>query len=219
MNLTPSRELVQPTGDGPRDCAKRPVDAGFTLVEMLVVMMVSGVLVATLATAFSVVARAVPSSEDRIDDARSTRSLSTLLSHDTASTPPYAPEGLDGGFDISTAASAVNNDCSGGGSNIVHMQWTEAISTYVSFVANYRFVIEDDAAKVYRYSCTSTDGMSYVLESARPVTPSLDPTKVPVAELTTDASGRVTVVAFRLTGTSGETVLVETTSRNPSEFF
>jgi prepilin-type N-terminal cleavage/methylation domain-containing protein len=219
MSIAPNSEIGQPAGDGSRDRAERPVDAGFTLVEMLVVMMVSGVLVATLATAFSVVARVVPSSEDRIDDARSTRSLSTLLSHDTASTPPYAPEGSAGGFDISTAPSAVNNDCSGGGTNIVHMQWTEAIPTHVTYVANYRFVIEGDAARVYRFSCSSTDSGPYVLESARPVTPSLDPAKVPVAELQTDGSGRVTVLAFRLTGVSGETVLVETTSRNPSEFF
>lgn len=194
-------------------------DAGFTLVEMLIVMLISGVLVASMATAFSVVIRITPTAEDRVDDARSTRSLSTLLSHDTASTPPFAPEGSTGGFDVATAASADNNDCSGAGTNIVHMQWTEAIPISVTYVANYRFVIEADAARVYRYSCFATGGDPYVLETGRAVTPKLDPTQVPVADLETDTSGRVTVVAFRLTGMSGETVLVETASRNPSEFF
>ena len=219
MSVTPTRDLGEVAGDGSQDCAERPDDAGFTLVEMLIVLLVSGVLVAAMATAFSVVVRVTPTSEDRIDDARSTRNLSTMLSHDTSSTPPFAPEGSTGGFDVSTASSTVNNDCSGGGTNIVHMQWTEAIPTSVTYVANYRFVIEDEAATVYRYSCFATDGGPYVLESARAVTPSLDPASLPVAELQTDPSGRVTVLAFRLTGMSGDTVLVETTSRNPSDFF
>jgi len=220
MSIAPTGEIGQAAGDGAQGRPKHPVDAGFTLVEMLVAMMVTGILVAALATAFSVVVRVTPTSEDRLDDARSTRSLSTFLSHDTASTPPFAPEGSTGGFDVSTAASAANNDCSGGGANIVHMQWTEAIPIHVTYVANYRFVIEGDAARVHRYLCSSTDFGPYVLESARAITPSLDPAKVPVAQLEIDpSSGRVIVLTFQLTGVSGETILVETTSRNPSDFF
>jgi hypothetical protein len=89
----------------------------------------------------------------------------------------------------------------------------------VSYVANYRFVIEGATARVYRYACSSANGDPYVRESARAITPDLDPSAVPVADLVTDAAGRVTVVAFRLTGLSGESVLVETSSRNPSDFF
>lgn len=194
-------------------------DRGFTLIEVTLTMVISGILVAALATAISAAIRTTPSSENRIDDARSTRSLSTFLSHDTTSTPPFAPEQAEGGFDVATTPGPDNNDCGAAGTNIVHMQWTETVFDTRRYVANYRFVVEDGAGRVVRVACSADDGDPFTLDSSLPVTPRLDPSAVPVATLTYDAFGNVAVVAFTLTGQTGETVLVETASRNPSEFF
>ena len=194
-------------------------DGGFTLVELTLTLVISGVLIPALATAISASIRTTPSNENRIDDAGSTRSLSTFLSHDTMSTPPFSPEQAEGGFNVATAPEADNNDCGAAGTNIVHMQWTETIVDTRRYVANYRFEIEDGAGRVVRVTCSADDGDPYTLDSRIPVTPKLAAWAVPVASLSFDPTGNVAVVAFTLTGQTGESVLVETTSRNPSEFF
>lgn len=182
-------------------------------------IVLSGVLVAALSTAISVAIRVTPTSEDRIDDARSTRSLSTWLSHDTTSAPAFLPEQAAGGFNITTTDDGTNNICGGLGANIVHLRWTETVNSTTSYVSNYRFVVDGDSAAVRRYTCYSEDGDPYVSVADRSVTPALDPMQPPVATTTTDASGNVAVLSFSLAGRSGETILIETASRNPSDFF
>lgn len=194
-------------------------DDGFTLVELLLVVIISGVLVVALATAISVALRTTPSTEERIDDARSTRSLSTYLAEDATSTPAFAPERPQGGFDVSTVDGPANNDCGGPGTNIVHMQWTETIVTERTYVANYRFVVEDGSARVRRIECSADVGDPYTVDFSRDLTPALDPSAAPVASLTLNSEGEVELLTFTLTGKTGETVLVEVASRNPSEFF
>jgi prepilin-type N-terminal cleavage/methylation domain-containing protein len=194
-------------------------DAGFTLPEMLIVIILSGVLIAALATAIGVAVRATPTSEDRIDDARSTRSLSTWLSHDTTSSPPFLPEQSVGGFNIATTDDGTNNICGGLGTNIVHLRWSETVHSTMTYVANYRFVVDGDSALVRRYTCYSQSSAPYVRLANLPVTPALDPLQPPVASTTTDTGGNVAVLSFTLAGKSGETILIETASRNPSDFF
>jgi prepilin-type N-terminal cleavage/methylation domain-containing protein len=194
-------------------------DGGFTLVEVTLTMMISGVLIAALATAISAAIRATPANEDRIDDARSTRALSTYLAQDTISTPPFSPEQDQGGFNVASSDQPDNNDCGAAGTNIVHMQWTETVVEKQTYVANYRFVLEDGAGRVLRVTCSADDGDPYTVDGSVHVTPKLRASAIPVATLSYDAAGNVTVVSFALTGQTGETVLIETASRNPSEFF
>lgn len=194
-------------------------DGGFTLIELLISMMISGVLVAALATAVVAAIRTTPDNEDRIDDARSTRTLSTYLAQDVTSTPPFIPEQDQGGVDVSTTPSADNNDCGADGTNIVHLQWTETITDRRTYVANYRFVTEDGAGRVRRITCFSLDGGPFALDSSTLVTPNLDPAAAPAASVTLDGDGNVELLSFTLIGRSGESVLVEVASRNPSEFF
>lgn len=208
--------MSESVGPAPADPER---DGGFTLVELLLTMLISGVLIASLATAISVAIQTTPTSERRIDDARSTRSLSTYLAQDTTSTPPFAPEQGEGGFNVSTVDGPENNDCGAEGTNIVHLQWTETVVERKTYVANYRFVIEDGAGRVRRVTCSAPDGEPYSATSSIFLTPRLDPGAAPVASLTLDAVGNVESMSFTLTGQSGETVLVEVASRNPSEFF
>lgn len=206
-----STEVPQPS--------PRPRDAGFTLTEMLIVMVLTGVIMAALSAALSVTLRVTPMSEDRIDDARSTRLLSTWLANDTTSTPPFIPEQPIGGFNIDPVNDGTNNLCNGLGDNVIQMRWTETITSSTEYVANYRFVVDGDAARIHRYTCASEMGDPFTFLAAHSLTPSLDPSQVPSTTVTTGPNGKVTVVSFTLVGISGENVLIETTSRNPSDFF
>ena len=94
-------------------------DAGFTLVDLLIAMVLATLLVGSLSAALVMALRASPTTEDRIDDARSTRTLSTWLTQDTMSTPPYSPEVTLGGFDVSTVATTSNNLCGAPGANVL----------------------------------------------------------------------------------------------------
>jgi prepilin-type N-terminal cleavage/methylation domain-containing protein len=192
---------------------QRSRDAGFTLIEMTVSLVIMGTLMAALALAVSVTLRAAPTASDRIDDSRTTRGLSTWLAQDTTSTPNI-PAGPAGGMDTSPTSGA--NDCKGEGQNIVHMSWTETFASTDTYVANYRFVGDGITARVARYTCSrqGADG-DFTTSRAQFLTPLLDAAAPPVGDFDETAN----VLSFTLTGQTGETVLIETSSRNPSDFF
>ena len=116
------------------------------------------------------------------------------------SVPPYLPEQPIGGFDIDPTANGTNNDCGAAGSNIVHMQWEETVVATTTFVANYRFVVDGETARVHRVLCQSADGgASFTTFSDRPISPEVASATVPVASITLDpASGDVAVLSFEL---------------------
>lgn len=202
----------------PEDRPATPTDGGFSLIELLIVTVVIGVVMSSIAAVVITTINAAPDTEARLDDARSTRMLSTWLSHDTTSTPPFLPEQAQGGMDISTIATADNNDCSGAGSNLLHLQWTEDGHSVTTHVANYRFVVLGGEGVVRRYACTRAGAGPYLTTFDRAITPPLDPGTPPVVSVDQPVAD-VESVSFTLTGTSGETVLVETASRNPADFF
>jgi prepilin-type N-terminal cleavage/methylation domain-containing protein len=201
-----------------RACAERR-DSGFTLVEVTITIVIMGVLTAAMAMAISIVLRTSPDTTDRIDDARATRGLSTWLAQDTMSTPPYLPETSQGGMNIDTSPAAENNDCGGAGQNIVHFQWRERTTSTTTFVANYRFVVDDGSGFVTRYTCFQEGTSAFQPRSALRLTPALDPTAPPQASVVFDTTGDVEFISFTLTGKTGETVLIDTSSRNPADFF
>lgn len=204
--------------DAPDDLAPPDADGGFSLIEMLIVTVVIGIIMSAITTAVVTTINAAPDTEARLDDARSTRMLATWLSHDTTSAPPFLPEQAQGGMNITTTATADNNDCGGSGSNLLHLQWTEDGHITTTHVANYRFVVVGAEASVRRYACSRTGAGPYALTFDRVITPPLDPATPPVVTVDQPVSD-VESVSFTLTGASGETVLVETASRNPADFF
>ena len=232
-------------------------DEGFTLIELIIVIVVMGTIMSTLAAALVISLKATPTTEDRLDDARATRSLATWLSYDTTSAPPFLPEQPQGGMDLSSTA----NDCGGLGTNLLHLQWVESSFSSRTYVANYRFVVDGNSGEIVRYYCARTGTGAFVNVSLRSLTKGLDPLDPPVVSAVstvetvtttpgpppvstvkttttnTTASGATSVtietivpgtvdarpiaatVTFVLNGKSGEQVLVETSSRNPSSFF
>ncbi|RLE17726.1 MAG: hypothetical protein DRJ50_13685, partial [Actinobacteria bacterium] len=111
-------------------------DRGFTLIELLIVTVLLGLLTTVLAAAIVVSLKTLPATEQRVDDARSTRGLATWLSHDTTSAPRFTPATSQGGLVFGPGAGS--NECAGSGDNLVHLQWTEQTSISQTFVANYR---------------------------------------------------------------------------------
>ena len=183
---------------------------------MTVSLVIMGTLMAALALAVSVTLRAAPTASDRIDDSRTTRGLSTWLAQDTTSTPKVIPAGPLGGMNTSpTDAASGANDCGGAGQNIVHMTWTETFASTDTYVANYRFVGDGITARVARYTCSRQGTGPFTTPRAQFLTPMLDAAAPPIGDFDTTAN----VLSFTLTGQTGETVLIETSSRNPSDFF
>lgn len=193
-------------------------DTGFTLIEVLIVMSLVAIIVPCLALAFAVIVRTTPDTEVRIDDARSTRGLATWLSHDTTSAPRFQPMNDQGGIDISPGI----NTCNGQGTNLLHLQWTEDGFEERTFVSSYRFVVDGDEGRVVRYTCSRVGSGAFIANPPQNLTSQLAPSTPP--EVVLQPVGRssgdpVLAVDMTLTAISGERVLVETGSRNPSDFF
>lgn len=192
-------------------------DRGFNLLEVVIATSLIGLITTVLAGAIVVSLRSVPDTEARLDDARSTRALATWLSHDTTSAPGFLPLQSQGGIDVSAG---VNPDVcgSGEGENLLHLQWTESAFAHTTYVANYRFVVEGGEGEIRRYSCSAVGAGPFSATGVRFLTSGLDPSAPPVV-VPTPASGDVTSLTFELAGKSGETVAIETSSRNPADFF
>jgi prepilin-type N-terminal cleavage/methylation domain-containing protein len=192
-------------------------DRGFTLIELLIVIVLLGVIMSVLATAIVVSLKTLPATEQRVDDARSTRGLATWLSHDTTSAPRFNPEVPgQGGLDFTSGGNS--NDCGGSGINLVHLQWSEQTSINQTFVANYRFVESGGVGTVVRYACSKTGTGAFGAATSLNLTSNLDPALKPTVSIT-GTSPNVTSITLTLTGESGEIVSVETGTRNPADFF
>ena len=63
-------------------------DGGFSLIELLIVVVLTGILMPVIVAVFTTIVRNSPSVETRADDSRTTRGLSTWLPQDVLSTPP-----------------------------------------------------------------------------------------------------------------------------------
>jgi prepilin-type N-terminal cleavage/methylation domain-containing protein len=199
----------------PRQGLEPSSDRGFTLIEVLIVMIILGVVSGALAFAFSVAIRTNPDNADRIDDSRSTRGLATWLSYDTSSTPPFVGERAQGGM-LTTPA----NDCGGPGTNLLHLKWVEAAPVRTTYVANYRFVSKPSGdGQIVRVACFRRGTTPYQAVTAINVTSNLSPAAIPGVTLVQNDAGLVAKVTFSLTGNTGESVLIETASRNPADFF
>ncbi|MDJ0770139.1 MAG: prepilin-type N-terminal cleavage/methylation domain-containing protein [Ilumatobacter sp.] len=198
-------------------------DDGFTLIETLLVISLLSVIVAGMATAFMVIVRTAPDTEIRINDARSTRGLATWLSHDTTSTPRFQPETSQGGIDIDPTDTGTNNRCGGAGTNVLHLRWVEAGFTTQTFVANYRYVVDGDEARVVRYTCSRSGAAAFGPAHEQNLTSGLEPGSPPILALNRvdplDPSSDVESIDLTLTAQSGEQVIVQTGSRNPTQFF
>jgi prepilin-type N-terminal cleavage/methylation domain-containing protein len=204
---------------------RRRQDEGFTLIEVLIVVTLMGLVMTTLAAAFVVIIRVVPSNDHRVDDARSTRALQSYLSHDVGSTPSYEPvNSTYGGFNFAPSA----DPCATGvGANAVELRWKETIGTSTrEWIVNYRVQPLGGSSKyqIVRYTCgaggaTTTPLTTGILNNAPCGTVGSRNSGFAKA---TPSSGQVTDLRMCMTVSSdsgSNLVLVDVASRNPSEAF
>lgn len=127
---------------------KRRHDHGFTLVEVLIVVVVMGALAATLSTAVTVALRALPGSEDRLEGARSVQGLVTWLPQDVDAAPP---DGFDRDPATWPCAGAVPADSH----NVLSMSWFEQAPSSSTYAASYRYELRNGEWRMVRYFCTN----------------------------------------------------------------
>lgn len=193
-------------------------DRGFTLIEVLIVMSVMTIIIGALATVFSVIVRTTPTTEVRVDDARSTRGLQTWLSHDTMSTPPFDSRTDEGWIDLDQF-----ERCTTSGTKIVEFRWQEDSHTKRQFAVSYRFENDGVEGRIVRVTCQrdgEPDDGTYTVTSRLNLTAGLDPSLSPSVTLNDDDGDfRIESVTFHLTASGGGVVDIETGSRNPVESF
>ena len=126
----------------------RTRDAGFTLLETVIVVIIMGIIVPVLAFAFSVVVRTTPSAEDRADDARSLLNLTTHLSQDVSST---REDGFFIGPSPAPAGGCALSPLQLASINLLELRWSEGTEHYVT---NYRWANTGvGKGQILRFSC------------------------------------------------------------------
>jgi prepilin-type N-terminal cleavage/methylation domain-containing protein len=193
--------------------ASRKADGGFTLIEVLVVVAVLGLLSTVLAATFVVVIRTNPANEQRVDDARILKGISTWLPPDIDSTP-------SAGFD--TNPSKVS-DCAGShpGTNALHLTWTEMIgSTVTTYVANYRHVVnaDGDSAHIERITCRGTGPPPLGSTSSAAVSEVISPDPADTVVTVDVVDTRVVRVEFLVHSKSGKPLRIEAAPKNPGAY-
>lgn len=195
-------------------------DAGFSLPEILISIVVMSTIATVLVGVVSVVLRNVPSTEARAEDARSVMGLVTWLPQDVDSTPPT-------GFDIDPSTASGCGVDPAGSINLLRLQWSEHVSgTTTTYISNYRHLTEGAAANVKRVTCSGAGSPPFASGVVQNVTgqlpvlpagwsPGQPPASVTIA---TDAvTGNVDLVTFALTTFDGDLVKVDSAPKNPAE--
>src|SRR5262245_66617421 len=112
-------------------------DAGFTLPELLIAIIITTTIVSVLAMTIITSMRTAPSVNNRADTAVAVQGITTWLPPDVDSAEP-------GQFDILTTT---GSGCAGGdpagSTNIIRLQWSETFrGVTTTYVANYRYVVD-----------------------------------------------------------------------------
>ena len=196
-------------------------DGGFTLVELLIVIVLTGILMPVIASVFTVIVKNSPSAQTRADDSRTTRGLSTWLPQDVLSTPPTIVTGSVAGVPGYNLDPARASDCPGTtGTNVLHMVWQENAGTLITYVANYRYVpTATGTIQIKRYACSRSGAGAFSTARENNVT---TPIVQSMSASATAFYGSVApyplqFIDVKAQTTSGDEVLIRAASRNPAK--
>ena len=126
--------------------ADRGDDTGFTLIEVLIVVVVMGFIMTAIAGTIVVVLRTSPPTEVRAEDARSVQGLVTWLPQDVDAAPPDGFNRDHGYWPCGGSAPADSY-------NIITSEWTETMVNVRSFAASYRYELKGENWHMVRYFC------------------------------------------------------------------
>ncbi|MCB0999322.1 MAG: VWA domain-containing protein [Acidimicrobiales bacterium] len=140
-------------------------DAGLTLVELIVTVMLLGLVVSSLTAAVIVMVREQDNSAGRLNVARSETSVATWLPGDLASAETV---------DVSAGASPCGTSCPAsavtGGSNAIMLSWTsleagrtDAVVSQIN--VSYRYVQQGDSYDLVRVQCLRVGGAPWTCEN------------------------------------------------------
>ena len=202
-----------------RDAAER--DDGFTLVELVIVVVLSGILMPVIAAALTAVVKNNPSAQTRADDSRTTRGLSTWLPQDVLSTPPIVVTGSTPGVPGYNLDVVRASDCPGAlGSNVLQMVWQENAGTLMTYVANYRYVPTGTTIQIKRYTCSrsgSSGGFSNIKVN-NVTTPIIQTSSASATAFNSSvAPFALQFIDVQVQTISGVQVLIRAASRNPAK--
>jgi len=180
-------------------------DRGFTLVEVVVVMVLLGLVSLVIGFAITTVLRVTPTTESQINDARSVQGLTAWFPNDAASAERSAAG-------VRLAPASLN--CSGvtaAGDNLLEFRWTVSDPTPTTFVAAYRLEPNGTNWSVHRYECSGSGSGPYGGTIAQNLTGPL----ADVGNVTaTPALDRITL---GLQSLDGSAINIEATPRNPAD--
>ena len=190
---------------------RRAVDAGFSLIELLIAVAVTGVLCSAISGGIIVVLRNMDTTSARIADAQDAQNLVTWLPVDVSSAPAA---------NVSTDPSLPSGCASvSPGTNILLLSWTETVnSSTTTFVADYRAVPDPGGTGItlQRFTCTGTATLgaafSLNVSNTLAVLPSgWVPGQAPVAVSVTGI-----IVTVTLTQKDGHIARVDSAQKNPA---
>jgi prepilin-type N-terminal cleavage/methylation domain-containing protein len=142
------------------------LDAGMTLPEVLITMVIMGTLVTSLVAATTVIVRQQDNSEGRLNNARSEQNVGIWLPSDLASA-----EDVDTTPNASPCGSECPPNVNVGGSNALMLTWTgwvsggtEPVQTVTT--VSYRYVLVGEEWQIIRVACVRVGGGSPTRDQA-----------------------------------------------------
>lgn len=188
-------------------------DRGFTLVELIVVVLLLGITVGALSNAIIVVLRTHQGVTERLDDNRDLLNLATWLPQDVNSTPAGTTPGT--GIEAGNLPSGCATTDVGVG--LLRLTWTEQVGNLPtrSYRVSYRAVTDNTTATavVTRVACENLGAPK--VSNASKALPLMTDLSLPV-RATVNAAGTVVLSVVQHPGTPEQrTIKIEADSKNP----
>ena len=200
---------------------ERHRDAGFTLTEVLIVVVLMGLIATAIATVFTTIVRTTPPTEARADDARSLLGISIWLPTDVSSTP-RSPLAADESGDTAGrwSVSSGPTGCGPGdtGQNLLRLSWTENLGgSTTTYVAAYRIVDGPESARIERTTCVNGGARTTINVTAGLPLSMSSPVSVDWKREVDDGTTYIVGVEFEIMTFEGDTLRVDASSRNPAQ--
>jgi hypothetical protein len=187
----------------------RARDAGFTLLETVVVIIMMALIATVMAGVSATILHTAGSTNGRTNGARTLHGVGTWLAQDAAATAPDD-------FDLSPSAAS---GCPSGspGVNLVRMEWSETTGTTTNYIADYRYVDQGAGGfRIERHTCSGVGAGPYPTGVVLKLGGQLSPTP-PVVSALLDGSANVIGVSIEMFTLDGTPIYADGVSRNPGE--